>query len=149
VSAPRDPRGTFGASPPGAGPSGAAELTVGPITRTDIVRFAGAGGDFNPLHHDEERAQAAGFPGVFAMGQMQAGMLSRLVTERFPIDRVRSYRVRFAAKVWPGDELTLRWASETPRRDEAAGEDLLDLELQAVRQDGEVAVRGWVTVAVP
>jgi acyl dehydratase len=138
-----DPQG------PPAGGADAAELTVGPITRTDIVRFAGAGGDFNPLHHDEERARAAGFPGVFAMGQMQAGMLSRLVTERFGIAAVRSYRVRFAAKVWPGDELTLRWTSEAPRRDEEAGEDLLDLELQAVRQDGEVAVRGWVTVLAP
>lgn len=122
-------------------------LTVGPITRTDIVRFAGAGGDFNPLHHDEERAKAAGFPGVFAMGQMQAGMLSRLVTERFPISAVRAYRVRFADKVWPGDELTLRWGAETPRTDEATGEALLDVELEAVRQTGDVAVKGRVTVA--
>lgn len=124
-----------------------ATLTVGPITRTDIVRFAGAGGDFNPLHHDEERAQAAGFPGVFAMGQMQAGMLSRLVTERYPIGAVRAYRVRFADKVWPGDTLTLRWGAETPRTDEATGEDVVDVELEAVRQTGDVAVKGRVTVA--
>ncbi|MEV4420708.1 MaoC/PaaZ C-terminal domain-containing protein [Patulibacter sp. NPDC049589] len=124
-----------------------ATLTVGPITRTDIVRFAGAGGDFNPLHHDEERARAAGFPGVFAMGQMQAGMLSRLVTERFPIAAVRAYRVRFADKVWPGDELTLRWGAETSRTDETTGEAVLDIELEAVRQTGDVAVKGRVTVA--
>lgn len=122
-------------------------LRVGPITRTDIVRFAGAGGDFNPLHHDEDQARAAGFPGVFAMGQMQAGMLSRLITERFPIAVVRVYRVRFAAKVWPGDELTLRWGAERVLDPDATGEPRRELELEAVRQDGEVAVRAWLVVA--
>ena len=116
-----------------------AELTVGPITRTDIVRFAGASGDFNPLHHDEEHARAAGFPSVFAMGQMQAGMLSRLATDWLGLENIRSYRVRFTGKVWPGDTLTLR-GRQTGHRD-----GLVECELEAVRQDGEVAVRAWVT----
>jgi acyl dehydratase len=114
------------------------ELTVGPITRTDIVRFAGAGGDFNPLHHDEEYARAAGFPTVFAMGQMQAGMLSRLATDWLGLDAIESYKVRFSAKVWPGDVLTLRVAEQ-----ERDG-DRVEAVLEAVRQDGEVAVRAWV-----
>jgi acyl dehydratase len=114
------------------------ELTVGPITRTDIVRFAGAGGDFNPLHHDEEHARAAGFPTVFAMGQMQAGMLSRLATDWLGLVAIESYKVRFSAKVWPGDVLTLRVAEQ-----ERDG-DRVDAVLEAVRQDGEVAVRAWV-----
>ncbi|HET6507913.1 MAG TPA: MaoC/PaaZ C-terminal domain-containing protein [Baekduia sp.] len=114
------------------------ELTVGPITRTDIVRFAGAGGDFNPLHHDEEYARAAGFPSVFAMGQMQAGMLSRLATDWLGLAAIESYKVRFAAKVWPGDVLTLRVAEQ-----ERDG-DAVEAVLEAVRQDGEVAVRAWV-----
>ncbi|MCW3049656.1 MAG: MaoC domain protein dehydratase [Solirubrobacterales bacterium] len=114
------------------------ELTVGPITRTDIVRFAGAGGDFNPLHHDEEYARAAGSPTVFAMGQMQAGMLSRLATDWLGLDAIESYKVRFSAKVWPGDVLTLRVAEQ-----ERDG-DRVEAVLEAVRQDGEVAVRAWV-----
>jgi acyl dehydratase len=121
------------------------ELTVGPITRTDIVRFAGASGDFNPLHHDEERARAAGFPGVFAMGQMQAGMLSRLATDWLGLRAIRTYRVRFSAKVWPGDVLLLRGSEESRQRDEDTGEELLHCVLEAVRQDGEVAVKAWVT----
>jgi acyl dehydratase len=124
------------------------ELTVGPITRTDIVRFAGAGGDFNPLHHDEERARAAGFPTVFAMGQMQAGMLSRLATDWLGLANIRSYRVRFSAKVWPGDELALRGREVARRRDAETGEELADCVLEAVRQDGEVAVQAWVTASV-
>jgi acyl dehydratase len=114
------------------------EQTVGPITRTDIVRFAGAGGDFNPLHHDEEYARAAGFSTVFAMGQMQAGMLSRLATDWLGLGAIESYKVRFAAKVWPGDVLTLRVAES-----EHDGE-VVTAVLEAVRQDGEVAVRAWV-----
>jgi acyl dehydratase len=125
------------------------DMTVGPITRTDIVRFAGAGGDFNPLHHDEEYARAAGFPGVFAMGQMQAGMLSRLATEWLGLENIRSYRVRFSAKVWPGDVLLLRGSEAGRSRDESSGQELAEYVLEAVRQDGEVAVRAWVTALVP
>ena len=121
------------------------ELTVGPITRTDIVRFAGASGDFNPLHHDEKRARAAGFPGVFAMGQMQAGMLSRLATDWFGVRAIRTYKVRFSAKVWPGDVLSLRGREESRHREEETGEELVHCVLEAVRQDGEVAVKAWVT----
>ena len=121
------------------------ELTVGPITRTDIVRFAGASGDFNPLHHDEERARAAGFPGVFAMGQMQAGMLSRLATDWLGLRAIRTYRVRVSAKVWPGDVLRLRGREESRQREEETGEELVHCVLEAVRQDGEVAIKAWVT----
>ena len=119
------------------------ELRVGPLTRTDIVRFAGAGGDFNPLHHDEEYARAAGFPGVFAMGQFQAGLLSRLAAEWLGAENVRTYKVRFKAKVWPGDVLLLRG------REVGRDGDVVSCELEAVREDGgEVAVQAWVTAEV-
>jgi acyl dehydratase len=120
------------------------ELRIGPITRTDIVRFAGAGGDFNPLHHDEAYARAAGFETVFAMGQMQAGMLSRLATDWLGLANIRSYKVRFRAKVWPGDVLVLR-GTEVGRDG-----DTVECEFEAVRDDsGEVAVQAWVTADVP
>ena len=119
------------------------ELRIGPVTRTDIVRFAGAGGDFNPLHHDEEYARAAGFPGVFAMGQMHAGMLSRLATDWLGLGNVRTYKARFKAKVWPGDVLLLRG------REVSREHGTVLCELEAVREDGgEVAVQAWVTAEV-
>ena len=46
--------------------------TVGPMTRTDFVRYTGASGDFHPLHHDETYARDAGLPSVFAMGLLHA-----------------------------------------------------------------------------
>jgi acyl dehydratase len=124
--------------------SGDSPIEVGPITVTDIVRFAGAGGDFNPLHHDEAVAAAAGHPGLIAMGQMQAGMLARVITDRFPLADVREFRVRFEAPVRPGDTLLLT-AAETGREPVEGGL-LVHLELLAERDDGIVAVRGAAVV---
>lgn len=78
------------------------------ITRTQIVRFAGAAGDFNPMHHDEPFARAAGEETVFAMGQLQAAILGAFVAERLGREKVTGYGVRFRDKVLPGDRLVLR-----------------------------------------
>ena len=92
-----------------AGPSvsAVAPRVVGPITRTDIVRFAGAGGDFNPVHHDEVFARKAGYPSVFAMGMLTAGLLGDYVATWLNVVKVRRLAVRFASPVWPGDVLSL------------------------------------------
>lgn len=78
----------------------------GPITRTDIVRYAGASGDFNPLHHDNDFAAGAGFPTVFSIGMLQAGLLATYVTDWLGHDGVERFAVQFREKVWPGDLLT-------------------------------------------
>jgi acyl dehydratase len=80
---------------------------IGPITQTHIVRFAGAGGDFNPLHHDPQFAAAAGFRSVIAMGQMQAGMLAGFVTDWLGVEHLREFEARFVAPVLLGDVLEL------------------------------------------
>ena len=87
---------------------------VGPVTRADFVRYAGAGGDFNPLHHDDDYARGLGFPSVFAMGMWSAGLLGAYAADRLGIERVRQFAVRFRAPVWPGDELTIGLAEEQP-----------------------------------
>ncbi|WP_063016557.1 MaoC family dehydratase [Nocardia nova] len=80
---------------------------IGPITQTDIVRFAGAGGDFNPLHHDPDYAIRAGLPGVISMGQMQAGMLAAWVSDLVHIEHLISYSVRFASPLRIGETIDL------------------------------------------
>jgi len=45
------------------------------VTRTDLVKYAGASGDYNPMHHDESIAQKAGMPSVFAHGMFSMGLL--------------------------------------------------------------------------
>ena len=116
------------------------EATIGPITRTDIVRYAGAGGDFNPIHHDEEFARAAGMPSVFSHGLLSAGLLGQHLARWVGLSYVRSFGVRFTGQVWPGDMLVL--AGRVARIEESGGERLAHLELTATRQTGDVAVKG-------
>lgn len=79
--------------------------TAGPLNRTDFVRYAGAGGDFNPIHHDEKFAEEAGMPSVFGMGMLSAGILGSRLAAWVGPDSIRSFKVRFTGQVWPGDEL--------------------------------------------
>jgi acyl dehydratase len=124
----------------------AAERVVGPITRTDIVRYAGASGDFNPVHHDEEFARAAGMPSVFSIGMHTAGLLGQYLADWVGLSNVRRFSVRFTGQVWPGDVLTLR--GTVSATNDVEGEQLADLELTAARQTGDVVVKGRATVRV-
>jgi 3-hydroxybutyryl-CoA dehydratase len=84
-----------------------AHRIFGPLTQTDIVRFAGAGGDFNPLHHDPAAATAAGFERPIAMGQLTAGLLAAWLTDWCGVENLRSYEVRFTAPFMIGDTVEL------------------------------------------
>jgi acyl dehydratase len=120
------------------------QRTTEPVTRTQIVRFAGVSGDFNPMHHDEPFALAAGQPSVFAMGQLQAAMLGSMVAEWLGAENLLAYGVRFRDKLWPGDRLVL--TGEVV--DEAEGE--RRCELRAVREgDSTLVLSGWATARVP
>ncbi|TCP53470.1 acyl dehydratase [Tamaricihabitans halophyticus] len=112
--------------------------TFGPITRTDIVRYAGASGDFNPIHHDEGFARSAGFPTVFSIGMLQAGLLASYATDWLGARNVRRYRVRFLEQVWPDDELTCSGKVTSIAHDAAGGH--VEVELSCARQTGAVAV---------
>jgi acyl dehydratase len=111
-----------------------------PVTRTQIVRFAGAAGDFNPMHHDEPLAQAAGHPAVFAMGQLTAAILGAALAEWFAGREIERYGVRFRDRVWPGDVLILRADPD--------GEDRSRYTLRATRKsDGIDVLTGHVDVS--
>jgi acyl dehydratase len=118
-----------------------APRSVGPITQTDIVRFAGAGGDFNPLHHDPDRARAAGFDAPIAMGQFSAGLLASWVTDWCGVENLRTFEVRFTSPLCIGD--TAEMSSTIVEQDDASV--LLDL---AVRAGGRTVVTGRARVAV-
>jgi acyl dehydratase len=82
------------------------EVAFGPFDRVDFVRYAGASGDFNPIHTDEGYARATGAPTVFAMGMLPAGYLAHAVSDWFGgPHHLRRFKVRFTTRVWPGDEL--------------------------------------------
>ncbi len=115
--------------------------TVGPISRTDIVRYQGASGDMNPVHHDEPFASGAGFDAPLGVGMLPVGMMSAWAAGRVGPERVRSIRVRFKAPFFPGDTLTFR---ETDRRSE---DGLLYVDLTCENQDGALLVQAWMSFA--
>jgi acyl dehydratase len=125
----------------------APQREFGPQTRTDIVRYQGASGDFNPIHHDDEFAQSAGYPNAFSVGMLQAGILATFATDWLGPKHVRKFGVQFREQVWPGDTIVCRGAV-TDRR-EVDGERLVDLELTALRLGGGTALKGWATFVVP
>jgi acyl dehydratase len=121
-------------------------LVFGPITRTDIVRYQGAAGDMQPVHHDEDHARSLGHPSVFSVGMLHAGLLATWATDWLGPENVRRYRARFKEQVWPGDVLTC--SGVVAREYEEGGERLVDLDLECKRQTGGVAVQAWATFVV-
>jgi len=121
-------------------------LVVEKLTRTNFVRYAGASGDFNPMHHDETIATSVGNPSVFGHGMLTAALMARVVKDWFGAEALRKFSVRFAKQVWPGETITFT-AVVTGKREEG-GDDLVDLELKAANADGEEKLSGSATALV-
>ncbi len=117
------------------------------LTRTDLVAYAGASGDFNPMHHDEVKATAAGQPSVFGHGMFSMGLLGTAITDWVGVGNVTRFQVRFARQTWPGEELSSRIVVAGTRTE---GDDhLVDLDVRLVNGDGEEKVVGTATAKVP
>jgi acyl dehydratase len=119
----------------------------GPLSRTDFVRYQGASGDMNPIHHDTEFAQKAGFPQPFAVGMLQAGVLATWATDWLGAANVRRFKVQWREQAWPGDVLTYSGAVTAKREED--GQRLVDVEMAVTRQTGGTHLKGWATFAVP
>jgi acyl dehydratase len=126
-----------------AGDSRELEL-VDDLTRTQIVMYAGASGDYNPLHSDEKFArEVAGYPGIFAHGMLTMGMTGRVVTDWFGVAHVTKYGVRFVRQVWPGDTLTATAVVDAVREEDGAH--YADVSITTVNQDGTTVLTGTAT----
>jgi acyl dehydratase len=115
------------------------ELT---LSRTDLVQYAGASGDYNPMHHDELKAQAAGMPSVFGHGMFSMGFLGTALTDFVGLENLKSYSVRFVKQTWPGE--VLRTKVVVSKVDGGVAE----LECTLANADGEVKVQGDATATV-
>jgi acyl dehydratase len=124
------------------------QVLVENLTRTQIVQYAGASGDFNPIHHDETFAtKAAGYPSVFAHGMLTMGLTGRLLTDWLGDGVLREFGVRFVSQVWPGDTLT---ATGTVSSIELQGDQgLVTIDLTTINQRGEPVVKGTAVAALP
>jgi acyl dehydratase len=122
-------------------------LEIGPLTRTDFVRYQGASGDFNPIHHDEDFAKGAGFPSVFSVGMLQAGILGTYATDWLGAANIRGFNVQFREQVWPGDHLVC--TGKVARKYEDGGERKVDIDLLVTRvESGGAAIKGSATFVV-
>ena len=122
-------------------------LVKGPIQQIQLTRYAGASGDFNPIHQDDEFAKAAGMGGVFAHGMLSMGFVAQAVTDWAGAGTVRKIGVRFTALVRLKDTVTCK--GRVLGTSSKNGTYLVELSLWAENQKGEKVVTGTATVAVP
>src|ERR1700722_4645909 len=110
------------------------------LDRTDLVVYAGASGDYNPMHHDEVKAKQAGQPSVFGHGMFSMGFLGSAITDYLGIGNVRRFQVRFAKQTWPDEKLETKIVVSGKRTD---GDDhLVDFDVRLLNAEGEEKVVG-------
>ncbi len=122
------------------------EMQKPPITRTQLALFAGASGDHNPIHLDDDEARKGGLPGVIAHGMLNMAYLGQLLSGFVPQEKIRTFNARFVAMAAPGDTITCR--GEVAAKRQEGGENLLDLQIVAVNQKDETVLDGAASIAL-
>ncbi len=123
------------------------ERVVENLSRTQIVQYAGASGDYNPLHTDDVYTrEMIGYPSVFAHGMLTMGLTGKMLTNYVGDGRLTKFGVRFTNQVWPGD--TLDVTSTVVAIHEEGGQNYVDLTLSTVNQDGKEVVNGTATARI-
>jgi acyl dehydratase len=122
-------------------------LVKGPIEQIQLTRYAGASGDFNPIHQDAEFARAAGMEGVFAHGMLTMGFVAQVLTDWAGAGTVRRLGVRFMGLVRLRDTVTC--AGRVLAKASKDDQHLVELEVWAENQRAERVVSGRATVALP
>lgn len=122
-------------------------VTAEDVCRKDFVRFAGATGDFNPMHYDEPAAQDAGHRSVFGPGMLTGGFCAHMLSDWFGIEHIRSFSVRFTDRVWPGDTVTVSGTIDEKYTEHGTG--YVDVSFKATTQQGTTVVTGTATAAPP
>ncbi|MDF9747505.1 FAS1-like dehydratase domain-containing protein [Natrinema salsiterrestre] len=116
-------------------------VVVEDLERRQFVKYAGASGDFNPIHYDEPYATAAGNESVFGQGMFTAGIASRVVTDWFDLADVASFGLRFQSRVFPGDTVVATGDVVEVDRDSGT----VETELEARTTEGETLLTGTAT----
>lgn len=122
-------------------------LTKPPITHLQLVRYAGASGDFNPLHTDPQVGEALGFGGIIAHGMLIMGFAGQLLSDFVGPEAIRSFNVRFKGMTRIGDSITCTGVI-TEKRDMDEGGCIAGT-LQAVDQTGNVKLTGTFSAVLP
>ncbi len=121
-------------------------LVKKPVNKVQLVRYAGASGDFNPLHTDPEAGKAAGI-GQIAHGMLIMGFVAEAVTNWVPKIYLRKFTVRFAGMTRPDDVITVTGRVTEKKQD--SGSDIVKGELLAKNQKDETVIAGFFEAALP
>ncbi len=117
-------------------------VAVDDLKRTQIVQYAGASGDFNPLHTDEMyTTKIAGYPSVFAHGMLTMGLTGQAIAGLVGAESLLRFGVRFTAQVWPGDTLTVR--SSVVRITDGEAGPVAEFSVSTVNAEGREVVSGY------
>jgi len=123
------------------------EVVVEDLKRTQLVMYAGASGDYNPVHTDEVFVtKVAGYPTVFAHGMLSMGLTGKMLTNYVGDGRLTKFGVRFTNQVWPGDDLDAKATVAALRED--GGQHYVDLTLSTTNQDGKEVASGSATARI-
>jgi acyl dehydratase len=122
------------------------DVVVEDVQRKNFVRYAGASGDFNPIHYDEPYAVNAGYPSTFGQGMYTAGIMAHAAADWFGLINVQRFRTRFQAQVFPSD--TIQVHGEVTEKDEEGDGAIVTAEMVA-QADGETVVDAEVVAELP
>ena len=123
-------------------------ITKPAITEVQLVKYAGASGDFNPIHTVSSFAEAAGLGGVIAHGMLSMGFAGEHVKKWIgDSGDLKRLKVRFTSMTRPGDVVTLK--GTVTGKKQADGENLVDCEIWIEKEDGSKTIVGDATVALP
>lgn len=114
------------------------EIQLEPVSRLDLIKYAGASGDYNPIHTIDEEAKKAGLPGIIAHGMWTMGNLAKLFTSYFEEGFIQDYSIRFRGMVFLNDVITLK-AKLVEKKDQT-----LRFKVEAVNQEEKEVLKGEV-----
>ncbi|MFJ8256743.1 MaoC/PaaZ C-terminal domain-containing protein [Peribacillus asahii] len=119
-----------------------ADTQLEPVSRLDLIKYAGASGDYNPIHTIDEEAKATGLPGIIAHGMWTMGNLSKLFTSYYEEGFIETFSIRFKGMVFLHDVIRLQatLAEKSPQA--------LRFQVRAVNQHGEDVIAGEVMYAL-
>ncbi len=114
------------------------DIVLSPVSRMDLIKYAGASGDYNPIHTIDEEAKRAGLPGIIAHGMWTMGNLSKLFTPFYDEGFIEDFRIRFANMVFLGDTITLKAVVEDNMQRH------VNVNVVAINQHGNEVIKGQV-----
>ena len=123
------------------------EVVKDPITETQLVMYAGASGDFNPIHTVHAFGEKAGFGGVIGHGMLSMAFVGQIMTDWVGAKALKKLSVQFRAVTKPKDVITIKGTVSKKYTED--GKNFVDCDLIAIKQNGDKIIVGQATAVLP